>query len=85
MPRMLQSATIGALIIRIGLWGILYYTYNKEPPQNSAGNHLNPYMIVMTGAKGRCAVLPAGDSLTPEPETQPRIPNPRPETRFREP
>ena len=26
--------TIGALIIRIGFWGILYYSYNKEPPQN---------------------------------------------------
>ena len=23
--------TIGALIIIMGLWGILYYTYNKEP------------------------------------------------------
>ena len=24
---------IGALIIRIGFWGILYYSYNKEPPK----------------------------------------------------
>ena len=24
--------TIGALIIRIGLWGPLYFGYNKEPP-----------------------------------------------------
>ena len=24
---------IGALIIRIGLWGPLYYNYNKEPPK----------------------------------------------------
>ena len=26
---------MGALIIRIGLWGPLYYNYNQEPPQNS--------------------------------------------------
>ena len=25
-----KVTTIGALIIRIGLWGPLYYTYNKE-------------------------------------------------------
>ena len=24
---------IGALMIRIGFWGLLYYTYNKEPPK----------------------------------------------------
>ena len=24
---------IGALIIRIGFWGPLYYIYNKEPPK----------------------------------------------------
>ena len=29
----LGAITIGALIIRIGFWGILYYSYNKEPPQ----------------------------------------------------
>ena len=23
---------VGALVVRIGLWGILYYTYNQEPP-----------------------------------------------------
>ena len=28
-----QESTLGALIIRIGFWGPLYYTYNKEPPQ----------------------------------------------------
>ena len=26
-------ANIGALIIRIGFWGPLYYNYNKEPPK----------------------------------------------------
>ena len=29
---------MGALIIRIGFWGILYYSYNKEPP--------NPILII---------------------------------------
>ena len=27
-----ELAIVGALIIRIGFWGPLYYTYNKEPP-----------------------------------------------------
>ena len=27
----------GALVIRIGFWGPLYYNYNKEP-HNSIGN-----------------------------------------------
>ena len=26
--------TIGALVIRIGFWGILYSNYNKEPPES---------------------------------------------------
>ena len=30
-----QPHTIGASIIKIGLWGPLYYTYNKEPPQKT--------------------------------------------------
>ena len=29
----IDMGNIGALIIRIGFWGILYYTYNKEPPK----------------------------------------------------
>ena len=29
----LCGSTIGALIIRKGFWGILYYNYNKEPPK----------------------------------------------------
>ena len=24
---------MGVLVIRIGFWGLLYYTYNKEPPK----------------------------------------------------
>ena len=34
---------VGALIIRKGFWGPLYYNYNKEPPQNSIGNYLGPH------------------------------------------
>ena len=34
---------VGALIIRIGFWGPLYYNYDKEP-QNSIGNYLGPYI-----------------------------------------
>ena len=30
---------MGALIIRIGFWGPLYYNHNKEPPPNSIGNY----------------------------------------------
>ena len=29
----LDAFNIGALIIRIGLWGPLYYNSNKEPPK----------------------------------------------------
>ena len=28
------SYSVGALIIRIGFWVVLYYKYNKEPPQH---------------------------------------------------
>ena len=28
-----QEPTIGALQIRIGFWGPLYYNYNKDPPK----------------------------------------------------
>ena len=31
-PR-LRGINIGALIIRIGFWGILYYNYNEGPPE----------------------------------------------------
>ena len=40
---------IGALIIRIGFWGPLYYgdyNWNKEPP-NGIGNYLGPYISVV--------------------------------------
>ena len=35
----------GALIIRIGFGGVLYYNYNKDnkEPQNSIGNYYGPY------------------------------------------
>ena len=34
-------SSIGALLIGVGFWGPLCYTYNKEP-QNSIGNYLGP-------------------------------------------
>ena len=33
-PKILHPApTVGALMIRIGFWGLLYYNYKKEPPK----------------------------------------------------
>ena len=28
-----KTSDVGALIIRIGFWGPLYYNYDKEPPE----------------------------------------------------
>ena len=28
-----KDPNLGALIIRIGFWGLFYYKYNKEPPK----------------------------------------------------
>ena len=39
------ALNIGALIIRIGFWGPLYYNHNKEH-QNSIGNYSGPYIRV---------------------------------------
>ena len=39
------QVNIVALIIRIGFGGALYYTDNKEPPQNRVSNYLRPYII----------------------------------------
>ena len=36
---------IGALIVRIGVWGPLCYNYTKEPPQNSIGKSKGPYIM----------------------------------------
>ena len=37
----------GACIRGIGFWGpLLYYTYNEEPPKNSLGNYLGPYITL---------------------------------------
>ena len=42
-----RKLTIGPLIIRIGFWGLLYYTYNEEPPK--------PYDVVLAvGWHGVC-------------------------------
>ena len=27
------EGNIGAIITRLGFWGIIYYNFNKEPPQ----------------------------------------------------
>ena len=40
----IKEANVGALTIRIEFWGIIYYSYNKDPPQNSIGNYLSPYV-----------------------------------------
>ena len=38
------GSNIGALIIRIGFWGPVYYNHNKEPHKStSIGNYLRPY------------------------------------------
>ena len=28
-----KAYNIGALIFRIGVWGLFYYSYNKDPPK----------------------------------------------------
>ena len=33
IPASEATQNIGALIIRIGCWGPLYYNYDKEPPK----------------------------------------------------
>ena len=35
---------IGALRIRTGFWGQIYYSCNKEPPRSSIGNYFGPYI-----------------------------------------
>ena len=27
------TSTVGALTIRMGVWGVLHYSYNQEPPK----------------------------------------------------
>ena len=40
-----KSPTVRALIIRIGLWGPCYHSYNKlGTPQNSISNYEGPYI-----------------------------------------
>ena len=41
-PRKEQSSNKAAFIVRIGLWGILYYISRIRDPQNSIGNYLRP-------------------------------------------
>ena len=42
-PKTPKPCNVGALTIRIGFWGIVYYAKNKEPPQNSTGTYLGPH------------------------------------------
>ena len=45
-PEARGSTNIGAYILRIGFWGILYSIYstsNKEPPEDSIGSCLGSY------------------------------------------
>ena len=39
----IQLRSIGTSIIRLGFWGPLYYTYNKEPTK-IVGNDLGPHI-----------------------------------------
>ena len=39
-----QASTIGAVIIRMGFGGPLYYTYDKEPPKE-----YNRYLFTILG------------------------------------
>ena len=38
-----RLSNIGALIIRMGFLGPLYYNHNKETPKNRIGNYLDPW------------------------------------------
>ena len=43
----LQTPNIGALIVRIGFWGILYYSYTKDhPPQKK---NIYTYIYIYIG------------------------------------
>ena len=42
----LQDLNIGSFIIRIGFWGILYYNYDKEPPQKTLFKIIRPLQCI---------------------------------------
>ena len=46
-----EKCNIGALIVRIGIWGPVYYKYKKELP-NSIGNYLGPYITASGSSAG---------------------------------
>ena len=55
------NPTIGASVIRIGCWGMLYHNHNKDP-ENSIGNYQCPYTIRAavrdhTLGHGKCSVF----------------------------
>ena len=55
------SHNIGALIIRIGFWGPVYYSYNKEPP-GPYSNYCGPY--IMWGGGGGDVRVPIASRLS---------------------
>ena len=58
---------IGASKIRIGFGGPIYYTYHKEPPQNSKGNLKAPALQSASLDPNACAFWPLLEALGPRP------------------
>ena len=58
---------VGALIIRIGLCGLIYYIHKKEPPQNSLGNYGGPYVASLQPSFQEAIALDARRFLSVQP------------------
>ena len=50
--------------MRIGFWGPLYFQFSKEPPQNSIGNYLSPYLLEVPDRSGEQPMLKLGEPVT---------------------
>ena len=63
----MKLSNVGALIIRIGFWGIACHDYEREPPpKNSLGNYLGSYITVFWAVgppKGLNLKLHTGETL----------------------
>ena len=72
---MYYMSTIGALILRLGLWGISYYNHYKDPP--TIVLVLSPYINYIDLAVQRCEVngFPLG-ALSQESRGKPKAPTP---------
>ena len=60
----LLTGNIGALAIRIGFWGPLYFNYNKDPPQKKIvevinGNYQSRYSTAPTSCISRASAVQA--------------------------